>query len=162
MTSPPLRYFWITIFGSGTALTGSNNPEIEDCCGRCDRDILFAVEFVDDRRRRQPLAGIEVPEVLSGLGVQRHYVTIVVSRKHDAARIGDRAGPHAADPGHRILPGALARLRVERSQETWPPSSVAPPPAKFFIGTGFCDELVYMPHCSSVMTYSSPVPGLYV
>ena len=25
---------------------------------------------------------------------------------------------------------------------------------------GFCDELVYMPHCSSVITYSSPVPGL--
>src|SRR5947207_15284801 len=47
-------------------------------------------------------------------------------------------------------------------KSTWPPSSVAPPPEKFFIGTGFCAELVYMPHCSSVMTYSSPVPGLYV
>src|SRR5690349_1537171 len=52
--------------------------------------------------------------------------------------------------------GSIARRR------TWPPSSVAPPPAKFLFGTGFCDELVYMPHCSSVITYSSPVPGLYV
>src|SRR5687767_8495415 len=47
-------------------------------------------------------------------------------------------------------------------RNTCPPSSVAPPPEKFFIGTGFCAELVYMPHCSSVITYSSPVPGLYV
>src|SRR3954454_19407188 len=47
-------------------------------------------------------------------------------------------------------------------KNTCPPSSVAPPPEKFFIGTGFCDELVYMPHCSSLMTYNRPAPGLYV
>src|SRR5437016_1434229 len=59
---------------------------------------------------------------------------------------------------HTRLPvfGSSAR------RNTWPPSSVAPPPEKFFIGTGFCAELVYMPHCSSVITYRSPVPGLYV
>src|SRR5262245_66692347 len=37
-------------------------------------------------------------------------------------------------------------------KSTWPPSSVAQPPEKFFIGTGFCDELVYSHHFSNYMT----------
>src|SRR5690349_24237045 len=53
-------------------------------------------------------------------------------------------------------------LGFSARNNTCPPCSVAPPPEKFFIGTGFCAELTYMPHCSRVMTYNSPVPGLYV
>src|SRR5256885_2374017 len=47
---------------------------------------------------------------------------------------------------HTRLPVFGSKAR----RSTCPPSSVAPPPEKFFMGTGFCEELVYIPHWSSV------------
>src|SRR5215471_14819187 len=62
-----------------------------------------------------------------------------------------------------VIGYSQARLPVFGSMArriTCPPSSVAPPPAKFFIGVGSLEELVNRPHCSKVRTYSRPVFGL--
>src|SRR5262245_52519900 len=45
--------------------------ECEDVAARCNRDVLLAVDRVADRRRRDQVASVEMPERLSGSGVER-------------------------------------------------------------------------------------------
>src|SRR3989442_8084940 len=76
----------------------------------------------------------------------------------DTVPAHDSAGPvigysHLRSP---VLGSKARRKNCPRSAGFGP----APPPEKFFFGSGSFDELVKMSHCSSVTTYSSPVAGL--
>src|SRR5260370_1172868 len=58
-----------------------------------------------------------MPEVFSVSAVQPDQVPVIVAKKYHAARRGHRPRPRVGIAGHRILPLAIARLRIECAQE---------------------------------------------
>src|SRR5580765_5065604 len=59
--------------------------ECEDVAARCNRDVLLAVDRVADRRRRDQIAGVEMPERLAGSGVERADLSFVLAGEHQPA-----------------------------------------------------------------------------
>src|SRR5882724_8037322 len=83
---------------------------------RGDHDELLAVHLVDDRRRIRAEAGLEAPQLLTGLRVDRQEVAVGLAAEHEAAG-GDRRAAAAPDAvGRLVLPGDLVRLSVDRGE----------------------------------------------
>src|SRR5215510_13862335 len=59
--------------------------ECEDVAARCNRDVLLAVDRVADRRRRDQVAGVEMPKRLAGSGVERANLTFVFASEDESA-----------------------------------------------------------------------------
>ena len=91
-------------------------------------------------------------------------MTFVVAEKDYATGRRDCPCPRLGGSCHRVFPDAFpglrGRTRAERIGQDPRGLGPAPPPAKFFFGSGRFAELVKMSHCSSVTTYNSLVSGL--
>src|SRR2546425_4604328 len=83
---------------------------------RGDHDELLAVHLVDDRRRIAAEAGLEAPELLTRLRVDREEVAVGLATEHEAAG-RDRRAAATPDPVRRlVLPGDRVRLAVDRGE----------------------------------------------
>src|SRR5713226_2412056 len=61
-----------------------------------------------DRGRCQHLAHVEIPKMLSGPGIERHQLPVVIAEEDHSARCRHRARPHGGGSRHRVLPAALS------------------------------------------------------
>src|SRR6266850_1459265 len=82
----------------------------------CDHDELLALHLVDDGWRIRAEAGLEAPQLLARLGVDREEVAVGLATKYEAAG-RDRRAPATADAVRRLmLPGDLVGLAVDRGE----------------------------------------------
>src|SRR2546426_7913092 len=83
---------------------------------RRDGDELLAVHVIDHRWRVSPETGLEPPQLLARLGVDREEVAVGLPAEDEAAR-GDRRTAAAADTVRSlVLPGDLVRRAVDRRE----------------------------------------------
>src|SRR5262249_48804123 len=81
-----------------------------------DGDVLLAVDLVDHRRCVGAKTGLEPPQLLASLGVERQKMAVGLAAEHEAAG-GHRRATAAADAVRRfVLPGDLIGLRVDRRE----------------------------------------------
>src|SRR5271166_929235 len=81
-----------------------------------DGDVLLAVDLVDHRRCVGAETGLESPQLLAGLGVERQKIAVGFAAEDKAAG-GYRRTTAAADAVRRfVLPGDLVGLRVDRRE----------------------------------------------
>src|SRR5262245_58170210 len=65
--------------------------EAHDDVARRERDVLLAVDGVAHRRRLMIPTGLAVPEILAGLGVERHHVPVADRPEHQITAGGEHA-----------------------------------------------------------------------
>jgi len=109
-------------------LTGSNNPKLRIAVADAIATYCLPSEFVDDRRRGQPLAGVEVQRCFPVFGVERQDVAIVVSRNTTPPAL-ETAPAHMLPIPVMVTPGALAVFGLSVRQRHLAALFVAPPPA---------------------------------
>src|SRR2546426_9635584 len=81
-----------------------------------DHDELLTVHFIDHGRGVSPETGLESPQLLARLGVEREDVAVGLPAE-DEAPGGDRRTAATADPVRGlVLPGDLVRLAVDRRE----------------------------------------------
>src|SRR5262245_21772570 len=76
-----------------------------------DRDVLLTVDLVEDGRRVGAEAGLEPPQLLARLRIERQEVAVGLTAKHEAAG-RDRRAAAAADTG-------TASCAARRSCSSW-------------------------------------------
>src|SRR5205814_1671007 len=81
-----------------------------------DHDELLAVHLVDDGRRIRAEAGLEAPQLLTRLGVDREEVAVGLATEDEAAGRDRRAAATADAVRRLVLPGDLVRLAVDRGE----------------------------------------------
>src|SRR5690606_907428 len=77
-------------------------------------DVLLTILFPGDRRGNDPGAGLELPQLLAGLGIERLEVAIACAGEHQVARGRQDACPQRQR--FLVLPFHLAGGRVHRAQ----------------------------------------------
>src|SRR6267143_1809771 len=81
-----------------------------------DHDELLAIHLVDDGRRIRAEAGLEAPQLLTRLGVDREEVAVGLATEDEAAGRDRRAAATADAVRRLVLPGDLVRLAVDRGE----------------------------------------------
>src|SRR5438876_9634800 len=81
-----------------------------------DHDELLAIHLVDDGRRIRAEAGLEAPQLLTRLGVDREEVAVGLATEYEAAGRDRRAAATADAVRRLVLPGDLVRLAVDRGE----------------------------------------------
>src|SRR5438132_12134783 len=81
-----------------------------------DHDELLAVHLVDDGWRIRAEAGLEAPQLLTRLGVDREEVAVGLATEDEAAGRDRRAAATAEAVRRLVLPGDLVRLAVDRGE----------------------------------------------
>src|SRR5262245_20237795 len=94
--------------------------ECEDVAARRNRDVLLAVDRVADRRRRDQIAGVEMPERLAGSGVERADLTFVFAGKHESAGGRQHARAVVKRADLLIIPDLLSGSGVQRANVQLP------------------------------------------
>src|SRR5438552_4083337 len=104
-------------FRQGEAQDQVPAPAAAIAAARADGDELLAVHHVHRRRREDPGAGVEPPEQLARLRVERHEVTgrvAAAANEHQAARGDDRA--RLSEAVECLLPYELSGRRIVRRE----------------------------------------------
>src|SRR5262245_2485839 len=94
--------------------------ECEDVAARCNRVVLLAVDRVADRRRRDQVAGVEMPERLAGSGVERADLTFVFAGEYESASGRQHAWTVVKGADLLIVPDLFSGGGVERANVQLP------------------------------------------
>src|SRR5438132_11521872 len=81
-----------------------------------DHDERLAIHLVDDGRRIRAEAGLEAPQLLTRLGVDREEVAVGLATEDETAGRDRRAAATADAVRRLVLPGDLVRLAVDRGE----------------------------------------------
>src|SRR6266478_3638482 len=81
-----------------------------------DGDVLLAVDLVDHRRCVGAKPGLEPPQLLAGLGVERQKMAVGLAAEHEAAGGHHRAAATADAVWRLVLPGDFVGLGVDRRE----------------------------------------------
>src|SRR6516225_4222903 len=72
--------------GKGDALRLALGAALDRVAAGDDRNVLFAVHLVDDRRGVRAEPGLELPQDVAGPGVERDEIAVRLAAQEEAAR----------------------------------------------------------------------------
>src|ERR1700730_7526294 len=81
-----------------------------------NRDVLVTVDLVDHRGRLRAKTGLELPQLLAGLGIVGQDLAAGIAAKDDAAGCGGRAAAAAEAIRRLLLPSDFVGVAADRSK----------------------------------------------